>query len=306
MIVRKNLKLKIIIKLQWKILLISFLLGLIPTLLYYLGIQMEYTLGVPVSILGTTLAFFIGFRNNNAYGRWWEARMIWGELVNNSRSYAAEVLNLLSTNDSSFKDEDELKLIQRDLIYNEIGFVYALKTHLRKQPIEKEAKRFFSEKDWEEIAWQQNIPNAILLQISRKLRHCFDMGYTDVHQYIQFDRKINVFFDILGKCERIKNTIFPRQYDYFAKMTFYVFLTMLPFSLVEHTKWLTIPVTMLIGFVFAVLTTIGQRIETPFENDINDTPMSSISKTIEINLRQMLGEREGLPTPEPQVDGFLF
>lgn len=306
MIVRKNLRLNVVIKNSWPHALACFALSCIPTILYYTNIKFTYSLNVPVAILGTTLAFFIGFRNNNAYDRWWEARRIWGEITNDSRSFAAQIMTLLHSKFSSKEILVHLPELHRELVYRQIGFAYALKAHLRRQPIEPEARKFFSEEHWAEVSSQQNIPNAILLQQSLRMGEIFWGNFTETLHHMQLDNKLSRFFDSLGKCERIKNTIFPRQYDYFAIMTFYVFMVLLPLSVAEHTRMLTIPICSIIGFIFYVLQRVGQNIENPFEFTVNDIAMNAICKNIEINLRQMLGERDNLPEPEPVVNGFLM
>ena len=307
MIVRRNLRLSVILKSSWPHILACLILSSIPTLLYYSHIKIIYSLNVPVAVLGTTLAFFVGFRNNNAYDRWWEARRIWGEITNDSRSFAAQVMSLLHSKFSSPCETPlALKELHQELVYRQIGFAYALKAHLRKQPVETEAKAYFSEEDWKEVAWQQNIPNAILLQQSQRMGQIFWGNFTETLHHMQLDNKIGRFYDSMGKCERIKNTIFPRQYDYFAIITFYVFMILLPLSVAEHTRMLTIPICTMIGFIFYILQRVGQNIENPFDFTVNDIAMNAICKNIEMNLKQMLGDKENLPAPEPVVDGFLM
>ena len=79
------------------------------------------------TVLGTAIAFFIGFNNNQAYDRWWEARRVWGALVNDSRSWARSVLNYIFSSNGN----DEMMALQKQLIYRHLAFVYLLKNNLR-------------------------------------------------------------------------------------------------------------------------------------------------------------------------------
>ena len=306
MIVRKNLNLRLILQTHWPVVVLTALWACGPTVLYYGEVNLKVSLDLPVSLLGTTLAFLIAFRNNNAYDRWWEARRIWGEVVNDSRSFGAQVLALLDVRFGTATDMTVLKRIQQELIYRQIGFAYALKDHLRRLPVDEATSRFFSAPDWEAISHQRNIPNAILYQQALQLSRYTAGGYLEDFRHMQFDTKLGRFFESLGKCERIKNTVFPPQYDYFTRLTFLVFIGFLPFTLIEKTTYLTVPVTGLISFIFSVLQTIGQRLETPFENAVNDIPMTALCKIIEIDLRQQLGESTDLPTPETTNNGYLY
>jgi putative membrane protein len=219
MIVRKNLNLRLILQTQWPVLVLTALWACVPTVLYYGEVNPKVSLDLPVSLLGTTLAFLIAFRNNNAYERWWEARRIWGEVVNDSRSFGAQVLALLDVRFGTGTDTTVLKGIQQELIYRQIGFAYALKDHLRQLPVGEATSRFFSVPDWEAISHQRNRPNAILYQQALQLSRYTAAGYLEDFRHMQLDTKLGRFFESLGKCERIKNTVFPPQYDYFTRLT---------------------------------------------------------------------------------------
>lgn len=152
---------------------------------------------------------------------------------------------------------------------------------------------------------QQNVPNAILQTQAKRLQEIHEIGYVEDFRHMQMDTRMSILCDTLGGCERIKNTVFPRQYSYYTGVFVWIFLLFLPFSLVKELGYLAIPAIFAIAFIFFVLVRVGNNIENPFENTLNDIPISAISRTIEINLRQQLGESE-LPPPILPVDGYLF
>jgi ion channel-forming bestrophin family protein len=110
--------------------------------------------------------------------------------------------------------------------------------------------------------------------------------------------------NIQGACERIKNTPLPKQYVYFPRMLVTFFCLLLPFGLVEGLRLLTPLASTSLSFIFMTLDRIGSDIETPFDNTVHDTPMTSLSRTIEINLRQLMGEEH--PKELQPVAGFVY
>lgn len=306
MITRNHINLRSGIKYTWPnmrfvaagILLVVVLHGTIGTI--------NLQISTPLAILGTALSILLGFRNNNAYDRWWEARQLWGRLVNNSRNLNARMLSLTGTYWNQ-GDLQELKALQKSIIYRHIAFVHALKHHLREQEPWESLQPFLSELDLRRLQGQHNVPNAILLQQQLALRQVVEQGYTDSFYHVQLDNQMAEFYDIQGGCERIKNTVFPRQYTLYTQWAVRTFLFLLPISMYDHFDigWLAILFSLLIGFVFAGLEYVGNLIENPFDNLPNDTPMSSLARTIEINLRQNLDETE-LPQPVQPVNGILY
>ena len=262
-------------------------------------------LSIPAGFLGTALAFLIGFRSNSAYERWWEARRIWGKLVNDSRLFSMRVLGLLSVHFKPDGDPTELAAIQKTLTYRHCAFVWAMDKHLRKLEPWGAIRPFLDGGEIERLRSELNVPMAILRNQELALRDVFEAGYTDSWRHMQIDALMENFNDALGQCERIKNTPFPKQYTWFLNYALWVFLLMLPFSLESHLGLLFVPFSIAIGYVFIMLEYVGRHIESPFENTVNDTPMDALSRTIEINLRQNLGETDLPPAIKP-VDGYLY
>lgn len=305
MILRKSLDWRIIIRRTWKRTTTLFVLSSLVAIAYHLLWFDDLAIStLPASILGVAIAFLIGFRVNSAYERWWEARKIWGALVNDTRSWARQVMFLIPTPATGLENEAAHQ-IHRELLYRQLAFVYALKNHLRKLPIAPEIQAFLSAEEVASYEGKSNIPNSLLQKQASRLRDLATNGHLDNFRLIQLDHTLNRLCDEMGACERIKNTVFPRQYSYYSTLFTKIYSFILPFVLVGETGWLVIPFTMLIGFVFYALDIIAYGIDNPFENTLNDTPMSAICRTLEINLREQLGEKE-LPEPLQPVNGFLF
>ena len=109
----------------------------------------------------------------------------------------------------------------------------------------------------------------------------------------------------MGKCERIKNTVFPVQYSYFTRLSIYIFMLLLPFGLVQAVGVFTIPITLFVVFIFSMLELVARFLQDPFENRPNDIPMTAVSRTIEINLLQLIGEYD-VPEKIEAENGILM
>ncbi len=260
----------------------------------YFGLAWLSLPTLPLSMIGGALSVFLAFRNNSAYDRWWEARTLWGSLVNTSRTFARQVLTLA--------DEDPLR---ERLVELQIGYVHALRCHLRKQNPFPELSRWLPPAMVDFLRTQKNVPAGILMIKARTLRKLFDTGRLDSYRFAAIDRSLSDLCNVQGACERIKNTPMPRQYEYFPRVLVGVYCLLLPFGLVEGLGMLTPLASTLISLIFVSLDTIGRDIENPFENTVHDTPMSTLSRAIEINLLQSLGENT-VPAEVRPVEGFSY
>lgn len=256
---------------------------------------------LPLAIIGGALSVFLAFRNNSAYDRWWEARSLWGSLVNTARTFSRQILTMV--------DEPHERQMQHrskhDLVELQIAYVHALRCHLRRQNPFPELESRLSKDDIAHLRQQRNVPIAMLLLMGEALREYFNQGRLDSMRFTNIDRTLTDLCNVQGACERIKNTPLPRQYHYFPRLLVAVYSVLLPLGLVEGLGLLTPVVSTLISFIFISLDTIGKEIENPFENTVHDTPMSSLTRSIEINLLQNLGE-ENLPRDIRPVDGFVY
>ena len=152
---------------------------------------------------------------------------------------------------------------------------------------------------------QQNVPNALLMTQGTHLREAYDAGSINVYVLTAIEDTLRRLTDHMGKCERIKKTVFPMYYSYFLSRALFVFFLLLPSGLAPFLGWLTVPIALIIEFMFSLVDLAGKLLQDPFENRPSDPPIMAISRTIEINLRQQLGEST-LPKPIVPDDGVLM
>jgi putative membrane protein len=255
---------------------------------------------LPLGMVGAALSLFLAFRTKSAYDRWWEARTLWGGLVNTSRTFARQVLTLIRPSQES----PPVRELQRQLVLLQIGYVHALRCHLRNQNPYPELRNRFDPDTISHLRTQKNVPVALLLHMGKLIESAFARGWTDSYRWTALDKTLSDLTDIQGGCERIKNTPMPKQYDYFPRVLVMFFCVLLPFGLVEGLRLLTPLASTSLSLIFITLDSIGREIETPFDNTVHDTPMTSLSRTIEIDLRLLLGEKH--PQELHPVSGFVY
>lgn len=302
MVITQNLSLGRILRNTWKT---DLFIAATCTATYFLNQHLiSGTIHLPAMIptlLGTALAFFVGFNNNQAYDRWWEARIIWGALVNDSRTWTRNILNFCSQGTLSPEDFDQLK---RKMVYQHIGFVYALKDALRPKP-EAYHKRYFSAEDLEQIKHETNIPNATLSLQAKNLQILLDHQCIDPFKFMQLNSILTAFTDHMGKSERIRNTVFPTSYIYFTRLFIWVLVIFVTIILADSIGAWSILIGCIIGFVFHISHQNGMLLMEPFDKIETGIPLNQISRTIEINLLQMLKE-EDIPEPVQPIKGFIL
>lgn len=258
---------------------------------------------VPISILGGALAIFLGFRNNSAYDRWWEARKIWGGIVNYSRTFSVQVLSFASPFHSQEKVSDgRVKEWQTQMIHRHIAWLHGLKMHLRKEENWESLEKHLGKEEMDQLMTLSNKPSQLIRMQSEQLQAAYEEGIIEDFRHMEMARIQEEFYNLQGKCERIKNTVFPYYYNFFTRLFLWIFIVCLPFGLVEECGWWTIPLSIAISFIFYILDKAGNITEEPFEGRAADTPMSTIIRAIEIDLLEMLGA-ENVPPPMPKKIG---
>lgn len=263
------------------------------------------------AILGSALAIFLAFRNNNAYNRWWEARTVWGGIINNSRIFARQIIaNADSALLHGKASSEQIAAYKTEVTYRQIAFAHALRLHLRGQNSWQEMRHLLAEAEYEELVQKQNIPNYLLFLQGKRIKDGMKSEILGAFDNISLEPTLAGFNNFQGSCERIKNTPLLRQYHFFTRLFLLVFMAVLPFSLItDFSKMgapaLMIPLSVLISFVFGVMGKVGEVNEDPFENRITDVPMTAMCRTIERDLKEMLGETD-LPEKHLPKDGFLF
>ncbi|MFY0627687.1 MAG: bestrophin family protein [Reichenbachiella sp.] len=274
--------------------------ALIPCVLNVeLGLKQISLPGMPVTLLGGALAIFLGFRNSSAYDRWWEARKVWGEIVNNSRMFGVQVLTY---SDSKEKDKVELEKWRKEIIYRHIAWVNALKLALRRQLHNVKRNPWLTSDDKKQLKSKSNIPAQILAIQGQQIKYAFDHKWIEDFRQYELMHSIQNFYDSEGKCERIKNTVFPFYFNYFTRIFLWIFVICLPFALVDIMGWMSIPMSIAISFVFTILDKSGLLTEEPFRGIAADTPLDTIARGIEIDLREMIND-EDIPGPIPVTIG---
>jgi putative membrane protein len=261
---------------------------------------------VPLALYGSAIGIIVGFRNNSAYARWWEARTLWGSIVNNSRSLARQVYSTLTSCPASHGPEEaEVVAMSRSLIYHQIAFVHALRQQLRGLDPLAEIRTLLPAAEIESLAGQKNVSLALQRTMGAMLRESRRRGWIDTLEWQAMDRNLDDLMDAQGGAERIKNTPMPKQYDFFPMLFVQIYCILLPVGMVEQLGWFTPLGSTLVGFMFLALDKIGRDLEDPFDNTIYDVPLTAITRTIELNLRQILGETE-LPQPVAPERGVLW
>jgi putative membrane protein len=261
---------------------------------------------MPLASFGAVIGIIVGFRNGSAYGRWWEARILWGAIVNRSRTLARQVVTTMSPERAATPAEGvEIAAAQRELVLHQVAYVHALRQQLRGLDAVSTVAHLVPEADPAELAREKNVALALQKRMSAMLVAARRRGWLDEWQWQAIDNSMSSLMDSQGGAERIKNTPMPKQFDFYPRLFVQTYCLMLPVGLVANMGWYTPLGSTLVGFLFLALEKIGRDLEDPFENTIHDISMTAIATTIEINLRQLLGETE-LPPPAQSVDGILW
>ena len=309
-------------------------LSIIPTVLYvFLGWTWLTIPWVPIALIGTAVAFVTGFKNNASYDRLWEARQIYGAIVNTSRAWGFMVLDFVSAKHATVAvNEAELKKVHARLIHRHLAWLHALRFQLR-QPkawehmikvYNREYRKWYQVDEVENklddaltglvlpeektlVLSRSNSATQLLALQSKDLRELLDEGLIEDFRHMELEKLLVDLVAQQGKCERIKNFPYPRQFATLNLMFTKLFITLVPFGMLgEFAKlgdgfiWLTIPFSALVAWVFNMMEKIGESTENPFEGGANDVPITAITRTIEIDLREMLGEKDVPPALKPQ------
>lgn len=329
--------------------LILFTLGI--GLLYQFQVIRFHIPWLPLSVIATAVAFYLGFKNNQSYDRLWEARKIWGGIVNDSRTWGmmvdGYVSNLFAENE---KSEEEIHQIKEQLIYRHVAWLYQHRRQLLiptswehigqdsergaslRRTIEKrgaglfdrengnvDMEHFLSDEEYQRVSTNKNSATQIINEQSRQLKELRANGMIDDFRHMEMGRILKSFYTLQGKNERIKKFPLPRQYANMSRIFVYIFMGLLPFSMIpelmgltqevpvinEYSLILSVPITILISWVYFMMESIGDYSENPFQGIPWDVPMLSLCRTIEIDLREMLKETD-LPDPVQTIDNTLM
>lgn len=312
---------------------------------------------LPIALVGSALAFIIGFKNNASYGRLWEARQVWGGIVNTSRSLTMMFNDYITNEHTKEKKSDsELFEIRKDLVMRHVAWMTSLRHALRvPKPwemsnvnssdleymrdvkinervftLEQELEGYLSDKEKGHVLNQVNKQGACLNLQSKKLRSLKEKGLIWEFSFLEIENQIVELFTLQGKLERIKNFPYPRQFATLNLFFVWIFLLLLPLGTINVFDeigmtilgsyenppgyiewigngfvWLAIPFGVIISWIFHTMERIGEVSENPFEGIANDVPITTMSRGIEIDIRQMIGDNpDVMPEPIPEQKGI--
>ena len=330
------------------------LISTIPVILYeVLNFKWLHLPWLPIGLVGTALAFIIGFKNNASYNRLWEARKIYGGIVNASRLLATMVNDFITNEHAKTqRTEKEFFQIKKTIIMRHIAWMTALRHALRvKKPwettssnksdqevmqethiqeyvysLKDELEGYLSKEEKEYVLGTTNKQTASLKLQSNHFKELKMQGLIDDFRHMEFKNIIGEFFTLQGKAERIKNFPYPRQFATLNLFFAWIFVVLVPFGLMsEFDKigqslanpeqaswfynlitsnfvWLSIPFSIIISWIFFTMERIGDVSENPFEGIANDVPITTISRAIEIDIREMIDDnRKEIPQPIPEI-----
>ena len=340
----RRIKPIIVVKFAVPYLVLAFVWTSIVFSLYaFVGLEFLRIPFQPLSTIGIAVAFYVGFKNNASYDRFWEGRKIWGGVVNSSRTWGTQVVSYIRPGD----DSEEARELRRVLIYRHIAWINAVRLQLRKtsrffhKPAKGTKRRlenhadhmrndwdqeigpFLSPEEMTELSARLNTATHLVTRQGTQLAGELKTGKLDLFHQIAMMELLEELYTLQGKAERIKNTPFPRQYAEYSRIFTRVFVALVPFGLLDvfaanvdaatsraDQAIFIVPMlasSMLITWVFLTMETIGDSSEDPFERSMNDVPMNALCRTIERDLRQMLDEPDDmLPPGEQPIDGILY
>jgi putative membrane protein len=234
------------------------------------------------TLIGTCISLLLAFRTNQSYERWWEARIVWGAIVNDSRSFIRQLMMYLP-------DSYERQSIINSFVDRQVAWCFVLGDSLRGQSLADRLRQFQSAADTKRLLGSDNVPNALLLDHGMAIKELYAHGDLTDYQMVQLSTTLNSLTDSMGRCERIKNTVFPRTYTFYMQVFIYLFAAILPFCFDSNLYFLDVPLVTLIASTFILIEKSAIQLQDPFENKPTDTPVTTIARSIEISIKTMAG-----------------
>ena len=282
----------------WLRLLVVVFVAVVVTAVSHVGYLRVSLTPVPFTVVGLALAIFLGFRNNAAYDRYWEGRKLWGALVNVTRNFAIQSRVLSPTQDGSG--------VRPMLVRGVIAYVNCLRNRLRATSPEEELNTYLEKEIVAEAMIHKNVPVGVLDHLTKLLVDQWRSGNLETYQLTALQADLSKMLDVQGGCERIQSTPIPFTYSVLTHRTVTLYCLGLPFGLHDIVGWATPLVVGFISYAFLALDDLGDEIEQPFGLQPNSLPLHSISRTIEINLLQLIGvPNDDLPSPIVAKDDIL-
>ena len=333
MYIKRYFDYRILYFISWRMILYSLFTGLLAIFTYrYLGWYWVAMPWLPVSLIGTAVAFYVGFKNNQSYDRGWEARKVWGSIVNLSRAFAATSKAFIKRSEEPTISSDSISQEIKILLNRHLAWLHALKHAMRQRspwehdlPASRRQRRFFEKRinfstfeadaaaclsrdDLERLKDKHNAATQLLDMQSQHLAMLMAKGWIDDYKHVELQRFIKDMYAEQGATERIKNTPLPRQYSTSSHLFILIFTFLLPFAMLHEfdkttdLMWLMLPFNLVVSWVFSLMEYTGDYSENPFEGLINDVPIYSIVRNIEIDLKELMGEKDVPERMKPVMD----
>lgn len=268
-------------------LLVNYLTG------EYKNLIPEMPIAIP-TFIGTAISVILSFKINQSYDRWWEARKVWGSIVNDSRSFVLQLQSFVSA-----EKRDEIK----EIAYRHIAWCFSLGQSLRGNDPLENLDRFISEKDLKSISKHSNKPLALLQLNTLQIAALREKGALELFSHVQINSTLVNFSNEMGMAERIKSTVFPTTYRLFLHFFIYIFVVTLSIALRNIDSFFEIPLLLVISSAFFLLEKSASHLQDPFNNKPTDTAVTTIATNIEINIKQMLDEND-VPAPLPPASYY--
>ncbi len=233
----------------------------------------------PFSLMGVTLAIFLGFRINASYDRFWEARKLWGAVLVESRNLARQALSLTAAGTEV-----------RPFVLGLIGFATAMRNQLREQASDTGLAGLLPAEFLTRLAGQRYVPSGIALWLGQQLRSYRERGALEPVLAAKMEASLDQLTAALGGCERIANTPLPFTYSVILHRSAYLYCMLLPFGLVDSIGLMTPLVVSFVSYTFFALEALSDEIEEPFGTMPNDLALNAIVAAIQASLLELLGE----------------
>ncbi|MGI4837077.1 MAG: bestrophin family protein [Janthinobacterium lividum] len=258
----------------------------IVTVDFMLFLERKYTLpALPLTLLGSALVVLTSFRNSSAYNRWWEARTLWGALVNNSRSFARQILTLID-------DDHGINPVKATLLRRHVAYVKCLSAHLKGRPCDEEVLQYISAQEFAKAQTTNNFPNDLLNSSAALLVKEYRAGRLDSIRMARLESTLVEISNCQGGMERIANTPLPYPYVMFPKLFITLFCIIVPIGLVETLGWYTPLASTVVGFMLLAIEKIGSALQSPFLASEHEIQMTALCQNIEKNLDSMLRDAQ--------------
>jgi Predicted membrane protein len=286
----------IIKKIKYEIIYI-FLTGLAIVLItrQYSQLVPEIPYAIP-TFLGTAISVILSFKLSQSYDRWWEARKIWGSIVNDSRNLVLQLQSFtLPGNEAAIKN----------IAHKQIAWCYCLGNSLRQSDPVCELEKYLTSDELTIVSQHSNKPLALLSLIAQDVSILHTNNQLDTFSHIKVNDTIVALTNSMGMAERIKSTVFPSTYRLFLHLIIYVFLISLSISLRGLKSYFEIPILLVIGSFFFLLESTARNLQDPFSNKPTDTAVTTIARNIEINIKQLIGDTN-VPQPLPAEKYYII